>query len=489
VSSKNGAVQTGLADRRLGVGGIIFFLVSASAPITVLAGGVVATFAVTGSTGVALSFPILAAVLAVFAVGYTAMSRYVTNAGAFYAYLAQGIGRAWGVAGAFVAVLSYNAIQIALYGLFGFQVSLYVDRKFGLGWPWWAWALIACAVVGYLGLLRIDFSAKVIAVLLVLELAAVAVFDIGAFGDPAGGSVGFAALDPANLFTDTAGGVFAFGIAAFVGVEAAAIFSEEAKDPYKGVARATYASIAITGVFYTVSAWALTVGAGTSSVSTPHGPQPAVVAAAQDQQTNVVLALAARNLGGIVADVTSIVFITSVFAALVSFHQGVARYLFALGRERILPSWLGRTWHYTDSPVPGSVVHSLFAFVVVAMFAALHRSPMLELFPWMSYIAAVGILLLMVGTSVAVVGYFRQWDTEENFWRRVVAPVLGGVALVAVTVVTVLNADAVLGAARGSSLTWVLPGVAVLAGGLGLAWGRFLKIRRPRVYARIGTGG
>jgi amino acid transporter len=213
------------------------------------------------------------------------------------------------------------------------------------------------------------------------------------------------------------------------------------------------------------------------------------VAAAQDQQTNVVLALAAHNLGGVVADLTSIVFITSVFAALVSFHQGVARYLFALGRERILPSWLGNTWHYTDSPVAGSVVHSLFAFAVVALFAALHRSPMLELFPWMSYVAAVGILLLMVGTSLAVIGYFRQWDTEENRWRRVIAPVLGGLALVAVTVVTVLNADAVLGAARGSALTWVLPGVAVLAGALGLAWGRYLQIRRPRVYAGIGSGG
>jgi len=366
---------------------------------------------------------------------------------------------------------------------------MYVDGKFGLDWPWWAWSLIACAVVAYLGLLRIDPSAKLIAVLLVLELSAVALFDVGAFGGPAGGSVSLAALNPANLFTDTAGGVFAFGIAAFVGVEAAAIFSEEAKDPHKGVARATYASIAITGVFYTISAWALTVGAGTARVSTPHGPQPAVVAAAQDQQTNVVLALAARNLGGIVADLTSVVFITSVFAALVSFHQGVARYLFALGRERILPSWLGHTCHYTDSPVAGSVVHSAFAFVVVAGFAAAHRSPMLELFPWMSYVAAVGILLLMVGTSVAVVGYFRQWETAENRWRRVVAPVLGGVALVAVTVVTVLNADAVLGAARGSALTWVLPGVAVLAGGVGLAWGRLLNGRPPRVNAGIGTGG
>jgi hypothetical protein len=41
----------GLRQRRLGVGSLIFFTVSASAPMTVLAGGVVTTYAVTGSIG------------------------------------------------------------------------------------------------------------------------------------------------------------------------------------------------------------------------------------------------------------------------------------------------------------------------------------------------------------------------------------------------------------------------------------------------------
>ena len=77
------------------------------------------TFAVTGVTGVPLSFLILAVALALFAVGYAAMSRFVANAGAFYSYLAHGLGPTWAVAGAFVALVSYNAIQIGLYGLFG----------------------------------------------------------------------------------------------------------------------------------------------------------------------------------------------------------------------------------------------------------------------------------------------------------------------------------------------------------------------------------
>ena len=126
-----------LSRDRLGVGSLVFFTVSASAPMTVLAGGVVATFAVSGVIGVPLAFPILALILALFAVGYGAMSRHVVNAGVFYAYISKGLGGAWGVAASFVALISYNAIQIGLYGLFGAATGGFIDAKTGLNWSSW----------------------------------------------------------------------------------------------------------------------------------------------------------------------------------------------------------------------------------------------------------------------------------------------------------------------------------------------------------------
>src|SRR6266545_3836136 len=89
-----GSGHEGLARRRLGVGHIFFFTVAASAPMTVLGGRIPTAFAVTGVNGVPLAFPILAVALALFVVGYAAMSRYVFNAGAFYSYVATGLGRA-----------------------------------------------------------------------------------------------------------------------------------------------------------------------------------------------------------------------------------------------------------------------------------------------------------------------------------------------------------------------------------------------------------
>ena len=58
-------------------------------------------------------------VLLLFGVGYAAMSQRVTNAGAFFAYVGRGLGRNAGIASAFMSILAYLAIQLAIYGFFG----------------------------------------------------------------------------------------------------------------------------------------------------------------------------------------------------------------------------------------------------------------------------------------------------------------------------------------------------------------------------------
>ena len=81
------------ARRKLGVLSVAFLIVAASAPLTVIAGGSTSAFSVTHVLGIPLGYVVLAVALAIFAVGYAAMSRFITNAGAFYAYVSQGIGR------------------------------------------------------------------------------------------------------------------------------------------------------------------------------------------------------------------------------------------------------------------------------------------------------------------------------------------------------------------------------------------------------------
>src|SRR4051812_29746292 len=74
-------VVVALARARLGVWPLVWIVMAAAAPLTVVAGGATAGFAVTGITGIPLAYVMVALILAVFSVGYVAMSRKVVNAG------------------------------------------------------------------------------------------------------------------------------------------------------------------------------------------------------------------------------------------------------------------------------------------------------------------------------------------------------------------------------------------------------------------------
>src|SRR5690349_5111177 len=93
VSARPDVVARTLARNRLGVPPVVFFVLSAAAPLLVTAGVVTTGYAVTGVTGFPLAFLVIGAVLAVFSVGYVAMAPHVANAGAFYAYISHGLGR------------------------------------------------------------------------------------------------------------------------------------------------------------------------------------------------------------------------------------------------------------------------------------------------------------------------------------------------------------------------------------------------------------
>src|SRR5689334_9380141 len=72
--------------------GLFFFAVSASAPMTVLVGGIIGAFAVSRVAAVPAAFLLLTAVLALVWAGHVGMTRHVRHSGPLYAHVAQGLG-------------------------------------------------------------------------------------------------------------------------------------------------------------------------------------------------------------------------------------------------------------------------------------------------------------------------------------------------------------------------------------------------------------
>jgi len=238
-----------LARNRLGVAGIVFFVVAAAAPLVGMTGAVPVAIVLGNGAGAPGAYLAAGLVLLVFSVGYSAMSHRVTNTGAFFAFVGRGLGVSAGVGSAFVSLLAYLAIQLAIYGFFGAIAAGQLGATLGIDLSWWVWALLAWALVLGLSVLQVDIGAKVLGVLMLAEVAmlgVVAAVVLLQGGGPDGLSFG-ASFSPASVFdgglTGSAGIALAFAFASYIGFEATAIYAEETKDPKRSVPIATYTAV------------------------------------------------------------------------------------------------------------------------------------------------------------------------------------------------------------------------------------------------------
>lgn len=474
--SKTGSVSRALARDRLGVPSVLSFVLASVAPLTVAAGVIPTAYATTGLTGIPAAFIVVALILAPFATAYVTMARHITNAGAFYAFVSRGIGRVPGVAAALMALLAYSFLQVALYGAFGPAAAAEAGAHLHVHAPWWAWALAAWAVVTALGLARVDITGRVLGVLLCAEIAVTAAETIAGLARPAGGHLSFATLSPVSL---TSAGFGTFGVLAvvavlgFVGFEQAPVLAEEARSARRTVPSATYLALGVIAVVYAGAAWAMSAHAGDSHV----------VAAATAQGPGLLFGLG----GGGLSQAAQWLFLTSLFAAALAFHNAVWRYAFALGREQVLPAALGRTGS-GGIPRAASLAQSAVGLVVIVIYAAAGWDPMARLFFWLGTTGGFGILVLLALTAVAIMMFFARDSRGENIWRRLIAPALAAVLLTGIIVLAVLNYGTLLGVPPGSTAAWALPASYVVIAVIGLAWGLILRAGRPDVYETIGLG-
>jgi amino acid transporter len=418
-----------LSKGRLGVVGIVFFVVAASAPLVGMTGAVPVAMLLGNGAATPGAYLAVGLTLLVFSVGYAAMSSKVTNAGAFFAFVGKGLGPKAGVASAYASIIGYVTIQLAIYGFFGLVISL-TAAGFGLSLPWWAWALIAWVVVTLLSLLSVDIGAKVLGVLLSVELLALIITAVAILvnGGPEPMDIN-ASFNPALVFAGgfagTAGIALAFAFASFIGFEATAIYGEESKDPKRDVPRATYWAIGIIAALFAVVSFAMVVGMGSSQLIDQVVERSSVLA----DPAAVLFSLAAEYVSPEIVTIMALLVVTSLFAGLLAFQNAAARYFFAMGRGGVMPSMLGET-NKAGAPQNGALLTSIIAGAVIVLFAAAGLDPFLNLFSWMSGIAVIAVVAVEVLVSIAVIAYFNKAG-GGTLWNSKIAPATSVVLMLA----------------------------------------------------------
>lgn len=471
------------STRKLRTHNIVFLVIAAAAPLTVVSAGITAAYAASGLVGVPLGYVICGILVALFAVGFCAMAREIPNTAAFFSYVSAGLGKSHGIAASWLAVVSYVAMQTALYGLLGSTANGLIESQAGIDIPWWIYSLIAAAIVGTLGLKSADFTSKILGILLLFEFIAVATFCVTALAHPADG-IGTSAIEPSALKGAGLGTLLAFTIAGFMRIESSAMYSEEAENPRKTIPNATLIAILTISSFYAFSAWSIAQSAGESNI----------VEAAKMFDSGLFFDFLAENDLGTASILFQCLLLTSLLAAVTSFHNSIARYLMALGRERVLWGFLGKVGK-DSTPIAGSVV--LSGFTVVVIFVAVGAQaltgygkdfPSTILFSWMSNAGGFGLVFLLLITSISVLRYFNKRPGIYHRGVTVLSPMLAVIGLGIVFVLIVTNFDNLIGDSELWYLVFVIPGVIIACGVVGFLRGEQLKRTHPEIYANIGSG-
>ncbi|MFI6321499.1 APC family permease [Nonomuraea sp. NPDC050556] len=478
-----------LKKNAVGLVGVIFMAVATAAPITAMTGNVPIVVGFGNGLGVPAAYLFATVVLTIFSVGYTAMAKHITAAGAFYGYISHGLGQIVGMVSGLLATMAYVVFEASIIGFFAYQGNATFKDLVGVDIHWMWFALVGLALNAILTYFDINLTAKVLGIFLVTEifmLGLVSVVTLLHGGGPDGLMAG--TLNPAGAFTVTGLKEGAVGLGLFmcfwswVGFESTAMYGEESREPKKIIPIATLVSVVGIGLFYTFVSW-MTVAA--------NGMNAPEIAAAKGAE--IFFAPTQEMLGSWAVGLFKILILTGSFACSMAFHNCASRYLYAMGREDLIPGTartLGRTHAKHGSPHIAGFVQTGVSLLIIVLFAVMGQDPYFHIYTLLAVLGTLAILIVQTLCSFSVISYFhvkKKHPETANVWRTLIAPLAGGVMMAYVVLLLLQNQKAAAGDVAASSafytaIPWIVGGIIVL----GVALALFLKVRNPAKYALIG---
>jgi amino acid transporter len=459
---------------KMGTLALVFAVIAWVSPLAGSAGYLPLVIGYGNGIGAPLMFLVAGLILGLFAVGYTAMVRNVDRPGAFYTYIAAGLGKRIGL-GAGGLTSAYQLLGgVTFYFFGGVVTSTMVNDYFGINLPWWLYLFTYLAIVTFCAYRGVDFSVKIIGVIVCLEVLIVMAFNIVTL--IRGGATGYTA-EPFTWNALTSGPLtvaILFAVQLYGGFESTAVYREDMREPNRSIPRATYIVVAVISLFYGVTAYCLILALGPDSV---------VAAAATDPSASMTTAIA-WALGDSLTKIVGLLLVTSVLASQISIANGSARYLYSFGVDRVLPRVLATLHPRYGSPSRAVLAASTFSGAVVLLFIAIGTNPT-EVFTVFTGVITFAFEALMLLVSASVIVYFRRHGhVGESKWIVLYAPLLSVMAFSSLLYLTAVNADLLFG--TPTMLIPVMFGVLACFVVLGLIRACYLAVARPTDFARIG---
>jgi amino acid transporter len=209
-----------------------------------------------------------------------------------------------------------------------------------------------------------------------------------------------------------------FGILSFIGFDAAATLGEETRNPRRNVPLAVAGALGAVGVFYVVVMYALTAGYGLNDPAN-------LDAFLKDPNPFVTLG---RNVTPWLLQPIELAAIAGIFSCFLAIHNTTVRVMFSMGRDRVLPSALGRVHQRWFSPLRAIVAQTVFTLAVGLGVGAWLGPGATGAYGFTGAIGTVAIVIVYLASCVALIRYFWH-KPERRIVTHVVLPILGVLAL------------------------------------------------------------
>ncbi|MFK0007805.1 APC family permease [Paenarthrobacter sp. NPDC090520] len=452
---------------------LVFFVVAAAAPLTVLAGFAPLAYMIGGEL-TPLGYLIAGAVYLLFSVGFTTLSRYVKDAGAFSAYIRKGLGPTAGSGAAFLAYAAYTLGQIGFCAAAGLFASAALDKFLGVSLPWGLCAVLIGLGTGALSYFQVNVGARVLSVLLIAEIGILFVLAVAVLikGTPNGLTV--TAADPATWDAGTIGSLLVVSFLVYVGFEQTAVYGEEVKNPRVTVPRATYISVGLLTGIYTFMSWVILMAIGPANL-------PSLLATGN--LSTIVFDVNNQYLGGAMTVVMELLVVTSFLAGVLALQNAGTRYLFSMSRQGLVHRKFARVNDRTGSPGAAAIFQTLLVVVAIAGFAVIGLDPYRQVVLWTNTPTILAVLVLQIATSVSVIAYFRREKHKESLWNRLIAPAVSIVTMAGALVLISTNLDLLTSLGSAGNLIMCSPLFVALI--VGLIIGRKRAKSSPAVAQEI----
>jgi amino acid transporter len=450
---------------------IIFLVIAAAAPLASMIGNLPIAIARGTGANVPVAFLIAGGILISFTAGYAFIGRRVVSTGAFYTYVAEGLGKPLGVGTAYCAIIAYTAFTFGLAAACGY-FDEQVFQAVGLKVDWTICAAVSVLITGLLNHRSMDVSSKMLAVIIVVESAILVMFDASVIFAKGWAAFPPASFSPGHWLAPGFGVSLMTAFTCFVGFESGALYSKEAADPVRSIPLGSYISVILIGCFYLVTAWIAIGAMGASNAK----------ATAIKHGGTLILDLITQYDGEAASDVAGVLLCTSLLATYIAIHAAAARYIYALAREGLLPRLLSRFDEARKVPTAATICVSVASVICLIGIAGAQSTPYASTIPVLIGMGTLGIIALQAAAAIAILFYVIRRRTEAG--PVVLIASLCGAGGLSLALAAVCANFTLLSTVKTPFVAW-LPIIypAVLASGILFSF--WLRRTRPEQYAAL----